>query len=132
MEEFKKMGLGIALDDFGTGYSSLSRLRGMPIDELKIDQSFIRELIAVGEGSAIVSLIIDLAHTLGQKVVAEGVETEEQLKILIDLGCDEIQGFLFSPALSSGDFASLLRRDRRLDLPRSTVGAKAAGRKSGR
>jgi EAL domain-containing protein (putative c-di-GMP-specific phosphodiesterase class I) len=85
------------MDDFGTGYSSLSYLRSFPFDRLKIDRSFIRDLSRGRDGVAIVSAIINLARGLDVGVVAEGVETIEQLRCLVAEGCDEIQGFFFSP-----------------------------------
>jgi diguanylate cyclase (GGDEF)-like protein/PAS domain S-box-containing protein len=95
LQMIRGMGVTIAIDDFGTGYSSLSYLARLPVDTLKIDRSFVIEM-ETPEGGALVSTIIHLAHSLNFKVVAEGVETEEQLKLLRLLGCDEMQGFLFS------------------------------------
>jgi len=86
----------LAIDDFGTGFSSLSYLAKLPVDTLKIDRSFIVAMTGGPEGLALVSTIINLAHALKLKVVAEGVETEEQLRLLRLLNCDEMQGFLFS------------------------------------
>jgi diguanylate cyclase (GGDEF)-like protein/PAS domain S-box-containing protein len=106
--ELKQIGVAISLDDFGTGHSSLARLKTMPFDEVKVDQSFVRQLTRGGKDGAIVSLIIDLAHEMGQKVVAEGVETEEQLRVLVEKGCDEVQGFYYSPPLEPSAFALLL------------------------
>ncbi|MGN8159736.1 putative bifunctional diguanylate cyclase/phosphodiesterase [Salinisphaera sp. SWV1] len=106
---FSRMGLDVALDDFGTGHSSLSYLEKLPIQQLKIDRSFIRELGAsMPQQAAIVSSIVTLAHNLGLDVVAEGVETAEQLRYVIELGCDEMQGYLFSGAVPAADFARLL------------------------
>jgi EAL domain-containing protein (putative c-di-GMP-specific phosphodiesterase class I) len=90
------MGVSIAIDDFGTGFSSLSYLSKLPVDTLKIDRSFVLDMTAGPEGLALVSTIINLAHSLKLKVVAEGVETEEQSRLLRLLDCDELQGFLFS------------------------------------
>ena len=90
------MGVSIAIDDFGTGFSSLSYLAKLPVHTLKIDRSFIVDMTAGVQGVALVSTIIRLAHSLNLKVVAEGVETEEQSGILRGLKCDEMQGFLFS------------------------------------
>ncbi len=92
----RAMGLTIAIDDFGTGFSSLSYLARLPVDSLKIDRSFINDMTASSEGLALVSTVIGLAHALKLKVVAEGVETEEQSRLLRLLNCDEMQGFLFS------------------------------------
>ncbi|MEO8134595.1 MAG: EAL domain-containing protein, partial [Betaproteobacteria bacterium] len=92
----RALGVTIAIDDFGTGFSSLSYLARLPVDTLKIDRSFVIEMTAGPEGLALVSTIINLAHSLKLKVVAEGVETEEQSRLLRVLHCDEMQGFLFS------------------------------------
>ena len=99
LEAIRNMGVSIAIDDFGTGFSSLSYLSKLPVDTLKIDRSFIIDMTAGPQGMALVSTIINLAHALRLKVVAEGVETEEQSRLLRLLGCDEMQGFLFSKAL---------------------------------
>jgi diguanylate cyclase (GGDEF)-like protein len=95
LEKLKDLGIKIAIDDFGTGYSSLSYLKRFPVDFLKIDRSFISELGKDPKGKGLVSAVISLAHTLGLKVVAEGVETEEQLVHLRELGCELAQGFYF-------------------------------------
>lgn len=106
--ELREMGIEISIDDFGTGYSSLAYLKQLPIDTLKIDQSFVREMITESDSSAIVQTIIALALNLNQKVVAEGVETEEQLKLLYQLGCEQAQGFLFSKPIPAEEFEKLL------------------------
>jgi EAL domain-containing protein (putative c-di-GMP-specific phosphodiesterase class I) len=98
------------VDDFGTGYSSLAYLKRFPIDALKIDRAFISDATTNPEDAAITLAIINLGHSLGLKVVAEGVETESQLQFLRDKGCDEMQGFFFSPAVSADELESLLRR----------------------
>jgi diguanylate cyclase (GGDEF)-like protein len=105
-----KMGVHISIDDFGTGYSSLSYLRRFPLDKLKIDRSFVRELMSNPDDASIVKAIISLAHSLRLRVVAEGVETGEQLEFLRELGCDQYQGFYCSPAVPSDDFVDLLKR----------------------
>ncbi|HMF76800.1 MAG TPA: EAL domain-containing protein, partial [Bryobacteraceae bacterium] len=96
LQAIRAMGVTIAIDDFGTGFSSLSYLSKLPLDTLKIDRSFVINMTAGPQGLALVSTIISLAHALKLKVVAEGVETEEQSRLLRLLNCDEIQGFLFS------------------------------------
>jgi len=96
------------VDDFGTGYSSMSYLRRFPIDKLKIDRSFIHELSSRQDDASIVKAIVSLAHSLKLKVVAEGVETPAQLELLRQLGCDQYQGYYYSPAVTPAEFASLV------------------------
>jgi EAL domain-containing protein (putative c-di-GMP-specific phosphodiesterase class I) len=100
----RALGVTIAIDDFGTGFSSLSYLSRLPVDTLKIDRSFVTAMTAAPEGLALVSTIINLAHSLKRNVVAEGVETEEQSRLLRLLNCDEMQGFLFSRPIPCADF----------------------------
>ncbi|MFC4350809.1 EAL domain-containing protein [Fodinicurvata halophila] len=104
LERLHALGLSIAVDDFGTGYSSLSYLYQYRVDRLKIDRSFVRGIGQDETSSAIAEAVIALGHTLGMKVIAEGVENEAQLHYLNRLGCDEAQGFLISPPLPPGDF----------------------------
>lgn len=99
LKRLKDIGIQISIDDFGTGYSSLSYLRRFPIDTLKIDQSFIREVIENTNDQAIVTSIIQLAHNMNMRVIAEGVETAEMVMFLNERNCDEMQGFLYSKAL---------------------------------
>jgi len=96
LRALKSLGVSLAIDDFGTGYSSLSYLQRFPLDILKVDKSFVDELGERAEGAEIVAAVINLAHALGLRVVAEGVETTEQLAVLEQLNCDFAQGFLFS------------------------------------
>ena len=96
---FEMLGVRIAMDDFGTGYSSLSYLPAFPFDKIKIDQSFVRDLSRKGDSLAIIKAIIGLGHSLGMAMTAEGVETEEQLNAVREQGCNEVQGFLFSPPM---------------------------------
>ncbi len=112
LAKLSAMGVHISIDDFGTGYSSLSYLRRFPLDKLKIDRSFIRDLMKNPDDVSIVKAIISLAHSLRLRVVAEGVETAEQLDFLRQLGCDQYQGFLCSPAVPPDTFAQLMRRYR--------------------
>ena len=114
MLALKDLGVSLSLDDFGTGYSSLNYLRRFPVDCLKIDRSFIRDVVTDPAGASMVASIIDIAHNLGLSTVAEGVETEEQLAFLRGCGCDVLQGYLFSPPLPASQFAALLQEGRRL------------------
>ena len=100
LQDLKKLGCKIAIDDFGTGYSSLSYLKHLPIDRLKIDQSFIRDLAENEQDDAIVSTIISMAQHLQLEVIAEGVETPEQRNILRQKQCTHIQGYLYSPPIA--------------------------------
>jgi EAL domain-containing protein (putative c-di-GMP-specific phosphodiesterase class I) len=104
LQAIRALGVCIAIDDFGTGFSSLSYLAKLPVDTLKIDRSFVIEMTAGPQGLALVSTIISLAHSLKLKVVAEGVETEEQSRLLRLLSCDEMQGFLFSKPMPAEIF----------------------------
>ena len=110
LESLSAMGVHISIDDFGTGYSSLSYLRRFPLDKLKIDRSFIRDLLVSADDACIVRAIISLAHSLRLRVVAEGVETHQQLEFLRELGCDQYQGYYCSPAVPADQFVALVAR----------------------
>ncbi|HVO08354.1 MAG TPA: EAL domain-containing protein [Burkholderiaceae bacterium] len=109
LHALSQLGVKLAIDDFGTGYSSLAYLKRFPIEKLKIDKSFIRNLPADDSDAAIVRAVIQMARALNLKVNAEGVETEAQRRLLADEGCDELQGFLFAPALDALSFEQRLR-----------------------
>lgn len=110
LHALRDMGITIAIDDFGTGFSSLSYLSRLPVDTLKIDRSFVMNLSSGPQGLALVSTIINLGHSLGLKVVAEGVETEDQSRMLALLGCDEIQGYLLSKPVAASVFEAQFLR----------------------
>jgi EAL domain-containing protein (putative c-di-GMP-specific phosphodiesterase class I) len=112
LRALKTMGTRIAIDDFGTGYSSLSYLQQFPVDVLKIDRAFVIDLPTSASSAAIVDAIVTLAHGLGLEVVAEGVETPEQLEFLRTHGCDEGQGYYFGRPLPLAEFRVLLEQDR--------------------
>ncbi len=118
MNELVAMGLALALDDFGTGYSSLAYLKKFPISTLKIDRSFVIGLPFEENDCAIARAIVTMAQQLRQEIVAEGVETNEQMAFLRDLGCDQLQGYLFSPPVSASEFAKMQTESKRLALGR--------------
>ncbi|MFA7381975.1 MAG: EAL domain-containing protein [Desulfurivibrionaceae bacterium] len=121
MTALKRLGVRLSLDDFGTGYSSLAYLSRFPIDQLKIDRSFVNDIITDPGAATIATSVIALAHRMRLSVVAEGVETEAQLGYLRQHNCDEMQGYLFSKPLPDGEFAGLLRQGRSLPVPEASL-----------
>jgi EAL domain-containing protein (putative c-di-GMP-specific phosphodiesterase class I) len=110
LQTLRELGVEIAVDDFGTGYSSLAYIARLPIQDLKIDRSFVVGMTQSQDSLTIVKSVISLAHSLRLNVVAEGVETEEQAALLLKLGCDEMQGYLFSPPVPPAEVPGLLSR----------------------
>ena len=110
LQDLKKMGIKVSIDDFGTGYSSLSYLKKFPIDTLKIDQSFISPIsnVSISDETTIANIVIDLGHKLGLKVIAEGVETQDQIEFLKEYACDKIQGYIISEPVNEIEFNLLL------------------------
>jgi EAL domain-containing protein (putative c-di-GMP-specific phosphodiesterase class I) len=109
LHELKSMGIHLSIDDFGTGYSSLSYLKRFPIDALKVDQSFVRDIPGDPEDAAIASAVIALGHSLRLTIVAEGVETAEQLAFMRERGCHRVQGYYFSRPMPAGELTAFLR-----------------------
>jgi len=116
MDRLRSLGVRISIDDFGMGYSSLSYLKRLPADILKVDKSFVGGLKEDGADTAIVRMIIELAHTLGLEVIAEGVETREQAVLLQEMGCDFGQGFYFSEPLPPEDLSKYLMKASKVSL----------------
>jgi len=116
LHRLKLLNLGLEIDDFGTGYSSLSQLHLLPFDTLKIDRSFVHELGSGAEGNEIVRTILELARSLEMQIVAEGVETRDQLRMLAELGCNCVQGFYFSKPLNPEVTTTLMEERRQLSL----------------
>jgi len=110
MEQLKSLGVEFSMDDFGTGYSSLSYLKRLPLDQIKIDQSFVRDLVTDSSDRAIVHTIIAMAQSLDLDVIAEGVETEEQRQFLLGKGCTHYQGYLFGTPVPIEQFEALLKQ----------------------
>jgi EAL domain-containing protein (putative c-di-GMP-specific phosphodiesterase class I) len=109
LQILRRAGVGVSVDDFGTGYCSLSYLARLPVDTLKIDRSFVVRMRDAGYPRNIVAMIVSLAHTLGLKVIAEGVEDDDQLRMLRELGCDQIQGYLVGRPMPAEQVDALLR-----------------------
>ena len=124
LRELKQLGIKLAIDDFGTGYSNLGYLKRFPVDKLKLDQSFVRDIVHSADDLAITDAVIAMAHSLRLSLVAEGVESATQLVLLADHGCDDMQGFYFSPPLPVDACAALLREGRA--LPLQALGRSAA------
>ncbi len=116
LSELKSLGVKLSIDDFGTGYSSLAYLKRFPIDKLKIDRSFVHNMTHENSDAAITKTIITLGHSLGLKLIAEGVENHDQLSMLKEFGCEEIQGYLFSKPLSHTDLSLLLNEKKNLSV----------------
>ncbi|MEW7977701.1 MAG: EAL domain-containing protein [Candidatus Sedimenticola endophacoides] len=110
LERLKELGIWISIDDFGTGYSSLSYLKRLPVDQLKIDQGFVRGIPQDADAAAITTAVIALAQSMGYMVIAEGVESDGQRRFLLDEGCRYGQGFLYSKPLDSAAFEKWLNR----------------------
>jgi EAL domain-containing protein (putative c-di-GMP-specific phosphodiesterase class I) len=110
MNALREIDVRFSLDDFGTGYSSLQYLKRLPLDQLKIDQSFIRDIATDSSDTAIVLTIVAMAHSLNMDVIAEGVETEEQRQLLINMGCTNFQGYLFCKPIPIEGFEELLKQ----------------------
>jgi EAL domain-containing protein (putative c-di-GMP-specific phosphodiesterase class I) len=106
MNQIRRLGISFSIDDFGTGYSSLNYLHRLPIDELKIDQSFVRNISSSSDNAVIVDTIIVMAQKLNLEIVAEGIETEEELEYLIARDCDHFQGYYFSRPVPYEQFIS--------------------------
>jgi len=123
LQTLRRTGIEVSVDDFGTGYCSLSYLARLPVDTLKIDRSFVVRMREAGYPRNIVAMIVSLAHTLGLKVVAEGVEEDAQVRLLRELGCDQIQGFYVSAAVPAPQVAQLLRPEADANLRRRIAAA---------
>jgi EAL domain-containing protein (putative c-di-GMP-specific phosphodiesterase class I) len=115
IEGLRELGIRLALDDFGTGHSSLSRLRDLPIDCLKVDQSFVEDIVEDNRLRGLLVAVLEMAQSLGIHTVVEGVESVAQLEILLRAGCGEVQGYFFAPAMPSEEFVRWVRRIEHID-----------------
>ncbi|WP_122242591.1 putative bifunctional diguanylate cyclase/phosphodiesterase, partial [Pseudomonas syringae] len=122
LRDIKSYGISLSVDDFGTGYSSLAYLKRFPLDALKIDRAFIKDITSNHEDAAITRAVIVLAHELGLNVIAEGVETVDQLELLVTYGCDQMQGYLFSKPVISEECAAMIKSSHSLDISFSESG----------
>jgi EAL domain-containing protein (putative c-di-GMP-specific phosphodiesterase class I) len=109
LRQLKALGVRIAMDDFGTGYSSLSYLQRFPFDKIKIDRSFVAELMTSPDAAAIVRAVLRMGHSLGMRTVAEGVESDSQVTFLTAEGCDDVQGFYYAAPMSAVEMGALYR-----------------------
>src|SRR5207237_4974282 len=123
LQTLRRAGVEVSVDDFSTGYCSLSYLPRLPVDTLKLDRSFVVRMRDAGYPRNIVAMIVSLAHTLGLKVIAEGVEDTEQVHLLKELGCDQIQGYYVSAPVPAQQIAGLLRSDAGSSLRRRIAAA---------
>ena len=117
LEYLDQLGVGLSIDDFGTGYSSLGYLKRFPLSAIKIDRSFVRDVTSDGDDATITRAVISMAHNLGLKVIAEGVETRAQLEFLAEYGCNEIQGYYFARPMTAAECSTWISEQRRLDRP---------------
>ena len=112
LDSLHAMGSQLAIDDFGTGYSSLAQLKGLAVDRLKIDKAFVRDLSDEDADASIAGVVIQLGRRLGKEVIAEGVETDNQARLLLHLGCPEAQGYLFGKPMPIEDLRAWIRKQR--------------------
>ena len=108
LKRVRELGITLAIDDFGTGHSSLGYLKRLPVNRLKIDRSFVRDIITDNDDRTIIATIISMAKHLNLEIIAEGVETDQHLAMLNNLGCNEIQGYYFSPPVPAEKFAEII------------------------